>query len=59
VWFCAGGGRLRIRWWKTLREMASQIRLHTMSQLDEYLEEFRMRRPGVWCTARDAAEHND
>ena len=26
--------------WETLREVASQIKLHTMSRLDEYLEEF-------------------
>ena len=47
--------------WETLREIASRIKLHTMSRLDEYLEQFEAAalQLGVqvhW--ARDAAEHN-
>jgi L-lactate dehydrogenase complex protein LldF len=47
--------------WETLRELAAQIKQHTMSRLDEYLEQFEAsaRRLGArvhW--ARDAAEHN-
>ena len=47
--------------WETLRDTASRIKLHTMSRLDEYLEQFEAnaRRLGArvhW--ARDAAEHN-
>ncbi|MGI9457899.1 MAG: lactate utilization protein B [Aeoliella sp.] len=47
--------------WETLRETASLIKRHTLSKLDEYLEEFERNatRHGVqvhW--ARDAAEHN-
>jgi len=47
--------------WETLREVASRIKLHTMSRLDEYLEAFEANaiRLGAhvhW--ARDAAEHN-
>src|SRR4051794_543568 len=47
--------------WETLREFASQIKLHTMSRLDEYLEQFeaaatRLGAQVHW--ARDAAEHN-
>jgi L-lactate dehydrogenase complex protein LldF len=47
--------------WETLRELASQIKHHTVSRLDEYLEQFETNatRHGAqvhW--ARDAAEHN-
>src|SRR6476659_3517086 len=47
--------------WETLRDLASRIKLHTMSRLDEYLEQFEAAatRLGVqvhW--ARDADEHN-
>jgi L-lactate dehydrogenase complex protein LldF len=47
--------------WETLRELASQIKQHTMSRLDEYLEQFadlaaRLGTQVHW--ARDAAEHN-
>lgn len=47
--------------WETLRELASQIKQHTMSRLDEYLEQFdaqatRLGAQVHW--ARDAAEHN-
>jgi L-lactate utilization protein LutB len=46
----------------TLRETASQIKLHTLTRLPEYLEQFEQnaRRLGAhvhW--ARDAAEHNE
>src|SRR3954462_6345166 len=47
--------------WETLRELASRIKLHTMSRLDEYLEQFeaaatRLGAQVHW--ARDATEHN-
>jgi L-lactate dehydrogenase complex protein LldF len=47
--------------WETLRNIAAQVKLHTMSRLDEYLEEFeanavRLGAQVHW--ARDAAEHN-
>jgi L-lactate dehydrogenase complex protein LldF len=47
--------------WETLRELASQIKKHTLSRLDEYLEQFereatRLGAQVYW--ARDAAEHN-
>jgi L-lactate dehydrogenase complex protein LldF len=47
--------------WESLRELAAQIKLHTMSRLDEYLEQFeanavRLGAQVHW--ARDAAEHN-
>src|SRR3954468_24981887 len=47
--------------WETLREFASQIKLHTMSRLDEYLEQFEAAATRLGATvhwARDAAEHN-
>jgi len=48
--------------WETLRELASSIKEHTLSQLDEYLEQFASRAEsnGIhvhW--ARDAEEHNE
>jgi hypothetical protein len=48
--------------WERLRETASQIKLHTLTRLPEYLEQFEQnaRRLGAhvhW--ARDAAEHNE
>jgi L-lactate dehydrogenase complex protein LldF len=47
--------------WETLRELAAQIKRHTMSRIDEYLGQFESQavRLGAhvhW--ARDAAEHN-
>src|SRR3954466_1520365 len=47
--------------WETLRELASQIKKHTLSRLDEYLEQFesaatRLGAQVHW--ARDTAEHN-
>src|SRR5580704_17259362 len=47
--------------WEKLRELASQIKEHTLTHLDQYLEEFDVNatRLGthVHC-ARDADEHN-
>lgn len=48
--------------WETLRELASQIKEHTLTHLDEYLEQFEANatRLGThvhW--ARDAEEHNE
>jgi len=47
--------------WETLREFASHIKMHTVSRLAEYLEQFeenatRLGAKVHW--ARDAAEHN-
>src|SRR3954470_5095440 len=47
--------------WEMLRDLASRIKLHTMSRLDEYLEQFeeaaiKLGAKGYW--ARDAAEPN-
>lgn len=47
--------------WEEMRELASQIKLHTLSHLDEYLEQFATNAEanGIhihW--ARDAEEHN-
>jgi L-lactate dehydrogenase complex protein LldF len=47
--------------WESLRELASRIKQHTMSRLDEYLEQFESQ--AIKCGAqvhwaRDAAEHN-
>jgi L-lactate dehydrogenase complex protein LldF len=47
--------------WETLRDMASRIKLHTMSRLDEYLEQFEAngtRLGGQVHWARDTAEFN-
>jgi L-lactate dehydrogenase complex protein LldF len=47
--------------WEELRELASQIKLHTISRLDEYLEQFEAaatRLGAVVHWAADAAEHN-
>src|SRR6476659_3348502 len=47
--------------WETLRDLASRIKLHTMSRLDEYLEQFEAAANRLGTTvhwARDAAEHN-
>lgn len=47
--------------WETLREFASRIKLHTMSRLDEYLEQFEANATRLGAQvhwARDAAEHN-
>jgi L-lactate dehydrogenase complex protein LldF len=47
--------------WETLREIASAIKQHTMSRLDEYLEQFEANATRLGAHvhwARDAAEHN-
>lgn len=47
--------------WEELRQRASSIKLHTMSRLGEYLEEFErnaVKRGAVVHWARTAAEHN-
>src|SRR5881392_1276443 len=47
--------------WETLRELASRIKLHTMSRLDEYLEQFEVNATRLGAQvhwAGDAAEHN-
>ncbi|HVT26519.1 MAG TPA: lactate utilization protein B [Lacipirellulaceae bacterium] len=47
--------------WETLRELASRIKQHTMSRLDEYLEQFEANATRLGAQvhwARDAAEHN-
>ncbi len=47
--------------WETLRELASRIKLHTMSRLAEYLEQFEANATRLGAQvhwARDAAEHN-
>jgi L-lactate dehydrogenase complex protein LldF len=47
--------------WEELRELASQIKEHTLAHLDEYLEEFERNataRGAIVHWARDAKEHN-
>jgi L-lactate dehydrogenase complex protein LldF len=47
--------------WETLRETASAIKLHTMSRLGDYLEQFERQATALGAKvhwARDAAEHN-
>ncbi len=47
--------------WETLRELASRTKQHTMSRLDEYLEQFEANAARLGAQvhwARDAAEHN-
>ncbi len=47
--------------WEQLRDAASAIKLHTMSQLAEYLEQFERNATALGAHvhwARDAAEHN-
>lgn len=47
--------------WEELRELASQIKEHTLSNLDRYLEEFATnaeKRGAIVHWARDAEEHN-
>ena len=47
--------------WETLREVASKLKLHTMSRLDEYLEQFEANATRLGAQvhwARDVAEHN-
>src|SRR5262245_12753429 len=47
--------------WETLRDLASQIKLHTMSRLDEYLEQFEAKATRLGAQvhwAHDAAELN-
>ena len=48
--------------WEEMRELASQIKLHTLSELDKYLQQFATNAEanGIhvhW--ARDAEEHNN
>lgn len=48
--------------WEELREIASKIKEHTLTHLDQYLEEFErnaIRRGAHVRWARDAAEHNE
>lgn len=47
--------------WETLRETASAIKMHTMSRLGDYLEQFERQAIALGAKvhwARDAAEHN-
>lgn len=47
--------------WERLRELASQIKAHTLARLPEYLEQFEenaIRQGAVVHWARDAEEHN-
>ena len=47
--------------WETLREVAAQIKLHTLSRLGDYLEEFEKNATRLGANvywARDANEHN-
>jgi L-lactate dehydrogenase complex protein LldF len=48
--------------WEHLRELAAQVKAHTMSRLADYLEQFEReatRRGAVVHWARNAAEHNE
>jgi L-lactate dehydrogenase complex protein LldF len=48
--------------WEALRDLASAIKTHTLSRLDEYLALFERRATARGITvhwARDAAEHNE
>ncbi len=48
--------------WETLREVASQIKMHTVSRLAEYLEQFEENATKLGAHvhwARDAAQHNE
>ena len=48
--------------WEELREIASRIKEHALTHLDQYLEEFERnatRRGAQVHWARDAAEHNE
>ncbi|MDU1891408.1 MAG: lactate utilization protein B [Dysgonomonas sp.] len=48
--------------WEELRELASQIKEHTLSHLDQYLDQFAQNaeaRGAVVHWARDAQEHNE
>lgn len=36
--------------WEEMRELASQIKLHTLSNLDYYLEQFTKNAEGSWHT---------
>jgi L-lactate dehydrogenase complex protein LldF len=47
--------------WETLRELAAQIKAHTLAELPKYLEQFEQRATELGATvhwARDAEEHN-
>src|SRR6516164_3120639 len=47
--------------WEKLRELASQIKEHTLTHLDQYLEQFEQNATRLGTQvhwARDAAEHN-
>lgn len=51
----------QLREWERLRELASQIKAHTLANLPEYLESFERKvreQGGEVHWARDAAEHN-
>jgi L-lactate dehydrogenase complex protein LldF len=48
--------------WEELRDLASKIKEHTLTHLDQYLEEFEchaIKRGAQVHWARDAAEHNE
>ena len=48
--------------WESLRELANQIKTHTMANLDKYLLEFEKNANAKGITvhwAKDAAEHNE
>ena len=48
--------------WEALRDAASRIKLHTLSRLAEYLEQFERKALALGAQvhwARDAAEHNE
>src|SRR5580658_2809507 len=48
--------------WEELREIASKIKEHTLTHLNQYLEEFERnatKRGAQVHWARDAAEHNE
>ena len=48
--------------WEELRALAAELKRHTLSRLDEYLEQFEAEataRGAVVHWARDAAEHNE
>lgn len=54
-------GVARVPEWETLRDLASQIKEHTLTRLDQYLEEFEANATKLGAHihwARDAEEHN-
>ena len=51
----------RLPWWAALRQRAATIKAHTLSRLDQYLEQFADRAEAAGCTvhfAEDAAQAN-